>query len=331
MHCRFFRQHLGDCYENITSGSTTLTHPLQKIKDSLQFMNDCFQLIGNVLPQATTKFSVKGDEGFSMVHFNFPHGKCYAKCQNSMCAARLSNKKKITKELPLAERSLFCSHLHTVYECLDQVKAYFPMFFEEEPTGDEANPAEDVNADDADLEANLKGNFNLETGLWEYKALSQHKPLMMLDPQLNANTQDRNQATVNIDTSQEMDLKPEFLQEDGSPRLCACGSNYGQSPSYILKTTATLYTRMGPVQCNCFDLKCTAGTCEVSFLEVAAARGIFFYSNKTCAGNEIGWDFISRVTRSKLSFTSFCQDMTRIYQTNNVMSSPFMSVPTIVK
>ena len=50
----------------------------------------------------------------------------------------------------------------------------------------------------------------------------------------------------------------------------------------------------------------------------------------TCAGDEIGWDFVSLVKSSKLSFTAFCDEMTRKYKTTNILSAPFMSVKTFV-
>ena len=58
---------------------------------------------------------------------------------------------------------------------------------------------------------------------------------------------------------------------------------------------------------------------------------IFFLSNYTCAGDEIGWDFVSMVKTSKISFTAFCNEMTRKYQTINVLAAQFMCANTFVK
>ena len=49
---------------------------------------------------------------------------------------------------------------------------------------------------------------------------------------------------------------------------------------------------MGPVRCSVFNLPCHNGTCELKFEEVAEEQGIFFSSKVTCAGDEIGWDFV---------------------------------------
>ena len=58
--------------------------------------------------------------------------------------------------------------------------------------------------------------------------------------------------------------------------------------------------------------------------------GLFFYTKATCAGDEIGWDFINAVKTSKISFTRFCLQMTRIYQTTHSGSEPFMSHKTFI-
>ena len=58
---------------------------------------------------------------------------------------------------------------------------------------------------------------------------------------------------------------------------------------------------------------------------------IFFLSNFTCAGDEIDWDFINMVKTSKISFTAFCNEMTRKYQTTNPLAASFISVNTFVK
>ena len=57
---------------------------------------------------------------------------------------------------------------------------------------------------------------------------------------------------------------------------------------------------------------------------------MFFYTNTTCAGDEIGWDFIHAVKTSKISFTGFCKEMTRVYKTTYSDSHPFMSAKTFI-
>ena len=56
----------------------------------------------------------------------------------------------------------------------------------------------------------------------------------------------------------------------------------------------------------------------------------FFYSSQTCAGDEVGWDFISMAMKAKISFTGYCHEMTRRYSTNNILSGHFMSPNTFI-
>ena len=85
----------------------------------------------------------------------------------------------------------------------------------------------------------------------------------------------------------------------------------------VTKGSTTLYTRNGLVDFKLYNLKCHACQCETTFLDEAATKGIFFYTNKTCAGDEIGWDFVSTVQKTKVSFTGFCTEMTRRYNKFN--------------
>ena len=51
----------------------TLPPTLSMVKRSLQFINEPYVLMGNVLPTSTTKFSAKGleDNTYSSVHITF--------------------------------------------------------------------------------------------------------------------------------------------------------------------------------------------------------------------------------------------------------------------
>ena len=68
-----------DAYQKIQQHNSQLTRPLSKVKDSLQYMNDEIQLLGNVHTRGTTKFLVRGEQDLSIVTVHFPLGKCYIK------------------------------------------------------------------------------------------------------------------------------------------------------------------------------------------------------------------------------------------------------------
>ncbi len=60
-------------------------------------------------------------------------------------------------------------------------------------------------------------------------------------------------------------------------------------------------------------------------------EGIFFLSDKTGAGDELGWDFVDAVRRGRVSFTGYCELKTKDYQTTHSASSTFMSPKTFLK
>ena len=79
-----------------------------------------------------------------------------------------------------------------------------------------------------------------------------------------------------------------------------------------------------------YDTVCIRGICTIPYTKCAEEKAIFMYSTATIAGNEIGWDFVQSVITKKLSFSAFCKEMTRKYQTN-IMAGPFMSPNTFIK
>ena len=186
-----------------------------------------------------------------------------------------------------------------------------------------------MNVDDANIAA-PSGNFEKETGLRDFEGVTKHKPLEMFHPELVIATEKRNDLvsskTINRLTGKYMKLE---LKADVSQQ-CECGAGY-EGNGYKKQGNATLYTRMGPVECAYYNLECKAGRCTVHFTEQAKKEAIFFSSHMTCCGDEIGWDFISLVKTSKISFRDFCNEMTRHYKTNNCLATSFLSGSTFVK
>ena len=143
MHCRFYRQYLINAYDTVQQGRVDLTPALKMVHESMQHMNMPIQL-GNVLLHCTTKFSVKGDGSYSIVHFTFHQGKCYANCSDALCCAKLNSKKRIAKKISLKCTSQLCSHLSTVYDNFDFIKKFFPDYFNNnEDEGEEVQEEDD--------------------------------------------------------------------------------------------------------------------------------------------------------------------------------------------
>ena len=183
---------------------------------------------------------------------------------------------------------------------------------------------EDVNTEDLNI-TSRSGNFNIETGMWEYPSLSQHKPIEMHDVQLVQSTTMRNATSINEDEI--FTLKPYPQSLDGSLKRCECGEVYTEEE---LAGVATLNTRIAAIQCNYYNIICKNGSCRLEFHETAAKKGIFFSTKVTVVGDEIDWDFMSMVMKTKTSFTAFYTEMSRKYSTNSINVPNFMSANTFV-
>ena len=126
MHCRFYKDHLVNACENICNSTMTLTRSLTIVKESLQYMKQPIQLLGNVIDRGTMKFSVKGTNSYSIVHISFYLGKSMSTCLNGVCASLFKRHKKIPKRISISNRSKCCSHLNMLCDNIEYVKALFP-------------------------------------------------------------------------------------------------------------------------------------------------------------------------------------------------------------
>ena len=192
------------------------------------------------------------------------------------------------------------------------------------------NFGEHINTeDDGSLSSELESNFDKETGLWSYKSLSQYKPMMSDNKNLHFSTRERIQFVVNYEPNRIIELRHPLTDQSGNRFVCECGLEYTQE-SYVEEGTSKLYTRIGVAHIKYFGLKCPRNTCDKKFVDASGTWRMFFYTSTTCAGDEIGWDFIHAVKTSKISFTGFCNEMTRVYKTTHTNGDPFMSVKTFI-
>ena len=61
-------------------------------------------------------------------------------------------------------------------------------------------------------------------------------------------------------------------------------------------------------------------------------KKVYIFSTKvTAAGDEIGWDFVTMVMKTKTFFTAFCTETSKKYSTNSINAPNFMSANTFVK
>ena len=75
----------------------------------------------------------------------------------------------------------------------DSVKGFFPDYFLQEEDDVGVIQEDPVNQDDINIGNQVSGKFNIQTGLWDYPALSKHKPKDMMDPELVNATLQRNE------------------------------------------------------------------------------------------------------------------------------------------
>ena len=240
------------------------------------------------------------------------------------------------------------SHIKTMCKEMQYIESIFPEYFQESEQSDgnvqehnfqfAVNPDMEVNNEDGNIVQNIPGHFNINTGLWEYESLSKHTQKDMMHPQNVNSTMQRNDfvKSQNLDPNTGLystyHLKPSILAANGTPMQCNCGSQYSHAPgNAVEKFSSTSYTRTGAVHMKCYNMCCDRGICEIEFSEAVKEKCLFFLSTKTCSGDEIGWDFVYNVLKSKASFTGYCNEMTHRYQTTNILAEPFMSPNTFIK
>ena len=165
-----------NAYEKLQHQNTNLSTALSMVQESLQYMNEEILLLGNVLSHAATKYSVKGNtDSYSVVHINFHQGKCYAKCSEGMCCAGMHNKSWIPKTVPVSTTEKLCIHMNAFNKKMEYIQSFFPEFFNADDKNDPTltvHENEERNMQDIDIGTKLTGKFNVETGLWDYQALS---------------------------------------------------------------------------------------------------------------------------------------------------------------
>ena len=226
-------------------------------------MNNPVQLVGNILNHATTEFSIQGDDSYSVVNFTFQQGNCYAKCTDGVCGVQMSNRGKIPKKVTNEQEDKVCSHLTTILRNLQYITGFFPGYFtqdenSEEDTEDVYNiqgPNEEINTDDVNLYMEATSNFNKHTELWNFKALSKHKPYAnMMELNLVHHTQTRN------DYVNSQNFHPDFgvyrnahLKPQAQGVDCTCGARVQKSTLPVRRSDNTLHMQWS----------CQIGSCTI--------------------------------------------------------------------
>ena len=131
IQCRYFEEKLLNAYNEATNvESSNVPKQIQMVRDSLHIISKDVFLLGDILSNGTTKFSIKGEDSYLIVNFTFSHGRCSVKCTNGLCQIQLNSKKRIPKHGELnAKSENLCSHLQTLKLNLEHVKELFQEYF----------------------------------------------------------------------------------------------------------------------------------------------------------------------------------------------------------
>ena len=105
---------------------------------------------------------------------------------------------------------------------MDSVKSYFPEYFKSDVEMSQENHPDEENAQDSQLlDDNIEGNFDVETGLWNFPSLTKFKPKDMMDPQLIKYTKKR--IITALEENSGVELKPDAYKNN-TLRMCDCGA-----------------------------------------------------------------------------------------------------------
>ena len=136
-----------------------------------------------------------------------------------------------------------------------------------------------------------------------------------MDTKLIKNTEDRNMyiTSTNIDENAGLygiyEVKPQVANPDRTTIQCQCGSQFSETSPHILEGSGILFTQMSAMETHYYNVSCEANKCTLQFTQEAEKKNIFLYMKSTACGDEIGWDFIQSVMKTKISFTAFCDEM----------------------
>ena len=106
--------------------------------------------------------------------------------------------------------------------------------------------------------------------------------------------------------------------------------NLGMSLIYFV--FFSFLSLQGAITVQPYSRYCMSPGCNqlLTYKRAAKKEGIFFLTASTCVGDEIAWDFVNLVTKSHISFTAFCKEMTRRYKTTARNSRAFISPKTFI-
>uniref|UniRef100_A0A7M5UHH5 HMG domain-containing protein n=2 Tax=Clytia hemisphaerica TaxID=252671 RepID=A0A7M5UHH5_9CNID len=243
------------------------------------------------------KYSVVGSDGsVSFVHVTANLGRLMVSCQSGSCNFGQGGKSRKLSSLSSPECG--CVHLKEFRR------------FREIPADEPDDELKDFTEFVIPTEK-LEEVFDVESGLWTFHKNSPSKINVSSDS--TCETLKKN-------------FKARIIPETGSlyqsnSEKCSCG-NYWQKK----KRTSTLYSMMSACDIEVIEKYCVCGKREEWD---GAEHSIYRSTRSTCAGYELGWQFVNTVLDSG-TFSGFISKMTYNYELSS-SPRPFMSLQTFIK
>lgn len=307
-HCRLLKE--------LTTGvvtSSSINH--KKVHDGkLMVSQPVIQLASK---SGVDRFSVVADENVSFLTlFNVSRtSKTIVKCHSSICKMREGSQRNIKL---LSQAKYLCPHITEFRKCyMDQVTLASAQDLDENT--DDSSGEEETEEDTLPNEK-WEAVFDADTGLWNFGSTSPSQQTVDDDP-LSENLR-KNLKRRDGNWKQEF-----YAKLDGA---CDCGAGWS-SPEYpegrtIYSHDTNLYTDTRVLRCKVYSRMCMSKTCRRKW--DGATDSVFQLSTSTCAGYELGWEFVSAVMNGKMTFSGFVSWYSERY---NLRGYKFMDVSTFIK
>jgi len=311
MHCRFLHDNVIPSIHSSNDTNYTINALGRKVLIGLESCS--LNLVCLKAKTNTKKFSVydrsKKEASFVPISLKVHTKKFIVSCLNDYCRSSKGSKKNI-ENFDTSEE--LCDHLHVVRSSKfwQELKVVDEKVDLEENSGN-FDGAVDIDLDILSPPVSEVEYFDEATGLRSFPCRSLHKPHKEFSEELSSCIRER-------DTWNERNL---IRNSDGcllDPELVVlipdthseCGSDWVDSnkPDGMkrLDRKVTIHTEIAPVVCSVFTRYCLSDLCDRKLKwDEGESICVHVYSTVTAAGDEIGWEFVNQVLRSKVTFSSF--------------------------
>ncbi|XP_057310659.1 uncharacterized protein LOC130648621 [Hydractinia symbiolongicarpus] len=309
-HCQLLKElHVGEV-------STSFVN-MSKLKEAKQLHQ--VKVLKLPSKDGTDKFSVAVDgvqtEFVTLFHVSRT-GKTIVRCHSSRCQREQGSCRDIKR---LSSNAALCPHLSAFRSFYTQ---QVRLSCEELDVNseEEDNLHEDVEEDYTLMEADWGKVFDVDTGLWNFAPSSPSQETVDVNRYSEKNIYDvRKRWSTGL-------TELVFVPDIGSNK-CEAGwtSSENENGVVVFSHYSNLFTDRGVRKCKIYRRTCLLNNCSKRW--DGASDSIFQLSHATCAGYELGWQFVDSVVNSKMTFSGFvscCQEKCKI------LDSYFMNVNTFI-